>query len=660
MRVRLLISFLLQLVFANCAFAQNGRPMSYTDKYNYVNLINGYLNNHSLEEDKDTVAILIRKATDAGDQELADELNLIIYTHIFNHNDDTSDTIEYKIRLIITEATAGKHLYLAADAMQTLGEYFYSKHQQTASIEQYIAAYDFYKNLNPGEYTSKELHISALGGAFYRLEDYDNALRYFKEAVGIMSATKANQNQYCSIYNTIGLCYRNKGVFDSAVYYFQLSYRQAVIDNFEPYQGIAAGNIGITYFLENKFDEAIPLLQQDIETSLKTHNLKNAVNSMTTLATIDISKHNYREAEELLINGLGLCNQNKFWNDYALAEKIYTQMYSLCAAKKDFHNAYLYADSTLAAKGRAAALNNSLTLAKAHDKLEYTQHKLESAKLQEGINIARVELNNNRIIMVLAIGGVGILLIVVLFITRLNKKVINQKKELEKMNAVKDRMFSIISHDLRAPVNSVVSFTQLLENGDIPPEKLQKYAGVLKDTLGQTVGLMENLLNWARTQMQGYNPVIENFDVFETASQAVGLLTPEANKKGILITNNIAAGTFLSADFNMVSLMIRNLLSNAIKYTPAGGTLTLSSLRADDNIRIKIQDTGVGIDALLVADFNKNIAAQPLESTPGTNKEKGTGLGLMLCKDFATLMHGKITLESTPGKGSSFTVELPA
>ncbi len=243
--------------------------------------------------------------------------------------------------------------------------------------------------------------------------------------------------------------------------------------------------------------------------------------------------------------------------------------------------------------------------------------------------------------------------------SRLNKIVTSQKLELEKLNSVKDRIFSVISHDLRTPVNSLISFTQILENGNIPPEKLQKYAIVLKDNLGYTAGLMENLLNWARTQMQGYKPVFEKFDIEGTINQTLGVLEPEAAKKGISIKNEVGIGIVVFADMNMVSLIIRNLVSNAIKYTPKGGAISINAEQTDMKVSIHIADTGVGIPQKLVDEFNDSTTGQPLESTPGTNKEKGTGLGLMLCKGFAGLMHGRITLVSAPEKGACFTVELP-
>jgi signal transduction histidine kinase len=212
---------------------------------------------------------------------------------------------------------------------------------------------------------------------------------------------------------------------------------------------------------------------------------------------------------------------------------------------------------------------------------------------------------------------------------------------------------------MRTPVNSLIAFTELLERGNISEAKMAAYAAALKNNLGYTARLMENLLNWARTQMQGYNPVLETFDIAGTVGQAVELLKREADKKGIAISNEVAEGSLVYWDMNMASLLVRNLMSNAVKFTPAGGNITLSSQQLEGALQVKVKDTGIGIAPDFVEAFNGGGGGQPIEVKPGTNNEKGTGLGLMLCKTFVALMKGKMWLESEPGKGSCFTVELP-
>jgi signal transduction histidine kinase len=240
---------------------------------------------------------------------------------------------------------------------------------------------------------------------------------------------------------------------------------------------------------------------------------------------------------------------------------------------------------------------------------------------------------------------------------KLNRLVTSQKHELEQLNAVKDRIFSVIGHDIRTPVNSLISFTQLLESGNISPEKMEDYIKTLKSNLEYTSGLLENLLNWARTQMQGYKPVFETVNLAPLAAQAVNLLGQEAKNKNIVVKNEIEASSMVFADANMAAFIIRNLLSNAIKYTRTGGEVIVSATKAGATVNIVVQDNGIGIPSTIVEQFNQNDLG--IESSPGTAKEKGTGLGLALCKTFAKLMNGSIELASDQSEGSRFTVVLP-
>ncbi|MFA6277133.1 MAG: tetratricopeptide repeat protein [Pedobacter sp.] len=242
---------------------------------------------------------------------------------------------------------------------------------------------------------------------------------------------------------------------------------------------------------------------------------------------------------------------------------------------------------------------------------------------------------------------------------KLNRIVSDQKVELEKLGKVKDRIFSVVSHDMRTPVNSLISFIQLLEDGDINQEELTKYAGHLKTTLGYTSSMMENLLNWASSQMQGFKPIIEKFDVQLCAQEVVNSLHATAAQKNITIVNEIKSGSICLADMNMTSLVLRNLISNAIKFTAKNETIKLSSMSVNNMISIAVIDNGVGLLKNQVENFNNSGYQEIGKSKLGTNKEKGTGIGLVLCQTFTTLMKGSLHVESEENKGSVFTLSLP-
>jgi len=242
--------------------------------------------------------------------------------------------------------------------------------------------------------------------------------------------------------------------------------------------------------------------------------------------------------------------------------------------------------------------------------------------------------------------------------TRLNKIINKQKRELEQLSKVKDRIFSVVSHDMRTPVNSLISFIQLLEEGNIEQVKLNSYASSLKNSLTYTSSMMENLLNWAASQMQGFNPYLETINPYLLADDVINSLKSGADLKCITIENNIFQDVVCKADTNMLSLVLRNLISNSIKFTPDKGIIKLYAILIQQELQIVIEDNGVGMGAEQVNHFNKSAYLGAGVSTPGTNKEKGTGLGLLLCRTFMGLMESKICVESSKNQGTKFKLFL--
>ncbi|MCW3088014.1 MAG: hypothetical protein JWQ78_1400 [Sediminibacterium sp.] len=268
-----------------------------------------------------------------------------------------------------------------------------------------------------------------------------------------------------------------------------------------------------------------------------------------------------------------------------------------------------------------------------------------------------------KIFLALAVGLVMLITFLVYHNQRKTKKlntiIGRQKAELEELGQVKDRLFSVVSHDMRTPVNSLMSFIEILEDDAIPPEKLQVYAGELKNQLSHTSVLMENLLNWASSQMKGFTPRIETLPVKQLIDDTIAVLQQQAAYKNIRIRNLAPAGISVRADKHMLGLVIRNLVSNAVKYTAIAGLIEVNAHSHNGRIGIAVTDNGTGMPVAKVAAFNDSEYLHSIESKRGTRGESGTGLGLVLCKTFAALMSGRMQVESKEGAGSVFTVMLP-
>ncbi len=240
---------------------------------------------------------------------------------------------------------------------------------------------------------------------------------------------------------------------------------------------------------------------------------------------------------------------------------------------------------------------------------------------------------------------------------QLNKIINEQKLALQESVMVKDKLFSVVSHDVRAPLSSLMSFIDILDNGKMSPEKLAIYAQELKQNLSYTSSLMNNLLNWAASQMQGFKPQNENFDLSVIVAEVANTLQHHLTQKMVVVKNNIPADTNIYADRNMTAAILRNLISNAGKYSHKEGVVEISAQKNNDGWHIAVKDEGIGMQPGEIAKFNNHLQ-QTTESKRGTANEKGTGLGLLLCKTFTEQMGGKISAAAN-AKGMTFSIQIP-
>lgn len=230
--------------------------------------------------------------------------------------------------------------------------------------------------------------------------------------------------------------------------------------------------------------------------------------------------------------------------------------------------------------------------------------------------------------------------------------------QLAQLNVSKDKFFSIISHDLKNPFSVMLGYSQLLEDNfeHYTSEKVFRLIQKLRSSAERLYVLLENLLTWARIQQGGIECIPDTLDIYKIVEENCDLLLSVALQKQIDLQNSIPAETYVFADYNMISTVVRNLLSNALKFTPKGGCVDVSSRQQEDLTHVAVSDTGLGIHP---EDLPKLFRIDVHYTNIGTAGEKGSGLGLNLCKDLIEANHGTIAVESTPGQGTTFTVSLP-
>ena len=231
------------------------------------------------------------------------------------------------------------------------------------------------------------------------------------------------------------------------------------------------------------------------------------------------------------------------------------------------------------------------------------------------------------------------------------------EKELESLIRNRDKLFSIISHDLRGPISSATSIIEMITEDDGKGEaERNRLLRLLSEAFRNAQSLIENVLNWAGSQMNrlSFNPVY--FDILAMIDENIAMAGFEAAKKSIDIVFEKREATIIYADRDSVDLVLRNLFSNAVKFTPEGGRISIDVKDRIDGIEVLVSDSGVGMTPETIESIFKDGICY---STKGTANEKGTGLGLILCKDFIERNNGSLSVTSRPGQGTTFTFSLP-
>ena len=345
---------------------------------------------------------------------------------------------------------------------------------------------------------------------------------------------------------------------------------------------------------------------------------------------------------------------------------ILRQMANAYALKEEWKEAFQYAHMSIAAMDSVAKEEKLSQIKNLQILYETRETEKENADLKMKLNINNLLIIAFAVIIVL----IGLLLFILeskknqqirlnKLLNQKNKEILIQRDRLEELNQTKNKLFSIIAHDLRGPIGSTSTFLELLTSheSEFTKQELLDNLILIKDSTKATFKLLENLLTWARAQKGEivFNPQKNNFFILVQAN--TDLFISNAESKKIHIINEINPDLAFEFDEEMINTVMRNLINNAIKYTSEGGQITISAKELGPTVEISVTDTGIGMDSdttelLFITDLKRN-------RKEGTNGEKGTGLGLILSKEFITIHAGTISAESEPGKGSTFKFILP-
>lgn len=488
-----------------------------------------------------------------------------------------------------------------------------------------------------------------------RQNDLPIALKYYFAGLEIDKELN-NPRLMAAAYNNIAVIYDKQGKHRLSETYYLKSLELA--KKMEHHAGIARiyCNLGELFFNQQDYPKARSYYNQVARLDIQPELAKTFIaERLLGLGRCDFAQGDYQQAVDNFSLALRTAREissveiQKKVSDYL--SEVYKTMgrYKLAYRMKLVYEESQEKLLNAAKVKRLTQLEQQYEFEKKQQLLELEQKKKE---LEKEAEIRRQKFWFTIFLIAFLCATASIIILTKMFMIKRSAN-----RQLNELNSTKDKFFSIIAHDLKKPFSTLIGFLKILltEFDSYEKQKIKELLKTVQKTSEITYELLENLLLWANIQTGRIELKPESLDLHQIADSVLALFRLYANSKQIALRNEIPPDTLIVADQKMTRLILRNLVSNAIKFTPSGGEVLLQTNRHEGNIEVSVRDNGVGIDP---EKTGKLFKIDQTFSTPGTAGEKGTGLGLALCKEFLDKSGGTIRVESRPGHGSVFTVSL--
>lgn len=552
-----------------------------------------------------------------------------------------------------------------ATTLNNLGTIYFNWAIYDKALEYYMKSLSLQREIKNDYGIS--ISLTNIGLVYNETGQHEEAIQYYKESLPHAIDSK-DTNVVGYVYQGLGYAFEDIDV-DSSIYYFKLSLAKYQSASYPPGIILALRGIGDFYFKLKDYEVSGRNFEEMYRLAVSEKIQLREAEALKGLGEVFLAQNKLNQAksylEESQLIGARLGNKVLLRDVSELISEIFERL-----GDKDSALVALRVHLKYAQEIQGEEMSRRLIGLK--NKFQFEKYELDLQKQM-------YENKTQRITILAAVLMLVLFLIIVLLLFRVNNRMkktnnlLNEQNELiegqskelavinqqlVESNEAKDKLFSIISHDLRSPFQSLLGITSLLKEDFYEltnDEKLHLIIG-LEETSRKTFDLLENLLNLSASRMGklAFDPL--DIDVSEIVTKTLSLHAEQAAGKKISLKSNVRSGLFISGDPNMLEIVFRNLLSNAIKYTHEEGEILVDSCDSDGFVCFSIKDNGIGMDKETKANiFNINA----VRSQRGTRGEKGTGLGIGLCKEFVDKHNGFMEIESEPGVGTIFRIKLP-
>lgn len=534
-----------------------------------------------------------------------------------------------------------------------------NKANYSQALENFTKAYKIADDLKLIE-KKKNLDLN-IGTTLLYNEEPEKAISYFKKVIS-NSDPKDATLAYSAALNNMGTSLTKLNRDKEAIEYLNnalIAFKQ--INNKLQIAQVYT-NLGQCHYRLNNYPEASKHLLKAIELNRESQSMNQLIVNLMLLAELHLSQKKYPQAKAGLDEAKILTE--KYSINYNIPD-LYNDYSSYYQTTKQYKKALEYKQKELSLRDSIFKADRQQQIYTLQTKFETQLKENENETLRKDIALNNLEIERQNQIRNFLI-ALALLVITLVFIllnrARTKRKahliIEKQKEELEKVNKTKDKFFSIIAHDLKSPFSALLGFSELLATSydDLEDTERKSFINDLHTASQSTFSLVENLLTWSRIQQGKVEMNKKKIDIADLIENGILANQSSAKLKTINIINNINFHTAVWVDKFSIETVITNIIGNAIKFTPKNGNIDISANEKDEELIISIADTGIGMSQEQIQNLfrlDKNI------STAGTNNETGTGLGLILCKEFIEQNDGRIWVESELGKGSLFCFSVP-
>lgn len=558
-----------------------------------------------------------------------------------------------------------------AEVTAALAGIYYAQGNLPLAADNYLRSLRYYEEVN--DKAGMVNMLSSLGNIYARQNNFSKSIEYNLRAIGLYEESSDKLRALVG-YDNIGNIYLRQNNPRKAQEYFNKSL--ALYTDMRNMIGISStllqlGNI--EHMLGNS-EQAVSYYKRSLEISTRLKAQPLSVAGLNALGKTYTELRLYNKAIDAYQKAIRTAKAVELKIELEEAYQGLSRVYKIT---KEQEKATTFNELSRELKD---SIYNDSNLKKLTDQLllyesEKKQQQIELLNKEQQIKGS--ELTREREIRnILSVAGVllGIILVVLIVFSIQNRRIANslqkqkteleqknisileQKEKLDQLNTVKDRFFSIISHDLRNNLTTMKLYFDLIGNKDYQPADHSEITQQISGSVENTIDLLENLLVWASAQIKGIPIHIQKLNVHTLSEENINLLSSLAHQKNILLQNNVPEDAIAFGDIDMINLVLRNLISNAIKFTRANGSVELSSSMSSTECTVSVKDNGIGISK---ENLSRLFDQHQHPTTKGTANEKGTGLGLMLCKEFVERNGGRIWVESRKDDGTTFFFTLP-